>query len=113
VAGPPVDAADRDALLARYRELVERELPAAAVRGRWVIRRNHCFGRVLLDDAVGACWYDVLDCRAGAAYRQLDDERLAHAVATGERLLTDGAPLARELDARSLRLRGKPPKAEA
>ncbi|MDD7932227.1 hypothetical protein [Actinomycetospora straminea] len=102
---------DRDALLARYRELVDRELPAAAAREHWVIRHDHCFGRVLLDDAVGGCWYDALDRRRGAAYRQLDDERLAHAVAQGERMLAEGDPLVRDLDARSLAWRGKAPKA--
>ena len=85
-------------------------LPARAAREGWALRRNHCFGRVLLDDAVGGSWYDVLD-RRHAAYRQLDDERLAHAIAQGERLLHEGDPLLRELDAQSLRWRGKPPKA--
>lgn len=101
---------DREALLARYRELVDRDLPAAARRGGWVIRLDHCFGRVLLDDAVGACWYDVLGRRGGPAHRRLDDDQLAHAVATGERMLAEGDPLVRELDARSLAWRGKPPK---
>lgn len=102
--------ADREALRARYRELVDHELPAAAARGRWTLRRDHCFGRVLLDDAVGACWYDVLDRRGGAAHRQLDDHQLAHAVAQGERMLAEGDPVVRELDERSLRWRGKPAK---
>ncbi|NIZ91301.1 hypothetical protein [Kineococcus rubinsiae] len=103
-------AQEREALLRRYAELVRAELPAAAERGAWSLRADHCFGRVLLDDAVGACWYTVLDRRAGAAFRQLDDDRLAHAVATGERLLAEGDALLRELDARSLAWRGKRPK---
>ena len=102
--------ADRAALEARYRQLVRELLPAAAREGRWVLRDDHCFGRVLLDDAVGASWYTVLDRRAGAAFRQLDDDRLAHAVATGERVLAEGDALLRELDARSLAWRGKRPK---
>jgi hypothetical protein len=101
---------DREGLLARYRELVGHDLPDAAARGRWTLRANHCFGRVLLDAAVGACWYDVLDRRAGPAYRQLDDGRLTAAVALGERVLVEGDALLRELDAQSLRWRGKPPK---
>ncbi|SEQ71958.1 hypothetical protein SAMN05421756_105172 [Microlunatus flavus] len=103
----------RDTLLRRYRELVDDALPAAAREGRWTLRLNHCFGRVLLDDAVGGRWYDHLDRRAGAAYRQLDDARLAGAVALGERLLVEGDPLLRELDARSLAWRGKAPKRSA
>lgn len=102
--------ADRAALLIRYRALVDAELPAAAARERWVLRANHCFGRVLLDDAVGGCWYDVLDRGRGAAYRRLGDAQLAHAVAQGERMLAEGDPLVRELDGRSLAWRGKPPK---
>jgi len=104
---PPVDRAE---LLARYRVLVDHELPAAARLGGWSLRLNHCFGRVLLDDAVGGCWYDHLDRRAGPAYRQLDDDRLAGAVVLGERLLTEGDGLLRALDARSLAWRGKAPK---
>ncbi len=100
----------REALRRRYRELVDDALPAAAVREGWPIRRDHCFGRVLLDDAVGACWYDVLGRGPGAAYRRLDDDRLAHAVAQGERMLTDGEPVVRALDDRSLAWRGKPTK---
>ena len=99
----------RHGLEQRYLELVRRQLPAAAREGRWVLREDHCFGRVLLDDAVGACWYDVLD-RRRTAFRQLDDDQLAGAVAMAERLLAEGDPLLRELDARSLAWRGKPPK---
>ncbi|MGI3779527.1 MAG: hypothetical protein ACRYG2_02010 [Janthinobacterium lividum] len=103
-------AIDRGDLLQRYRALVDRELPAAARDDGWSLRLDHCFGRVLLDDAVGGCWYDHLDRRAGPAYRQLDDEQLAGAVALGERLLSEGDPLLRTLDARSLAWRGKAPK---
>jgi hypothetical protein len=105
-AGPAV----REELLRRYRTLVDDELPSAAREGWWSLRLNHCFGRVLLDDAVGGCWYDHLDRRAGPAYRQLDDDQLAGAVRLGERLLTEGDPLLRTLDARSLAWRGKAPK---
>ncbi len=59
----------RPELEQRYRDLVSTELPDAARRGAWVIRLDHCFGRVLLDDAVGACWYDVLGRGRGAAFR--------------------------------------------
>ena len=107
-AGHPA-VVDRPELLDRYRALVGTLLPARAREHGWVLRHDHCFGRVLLDAAVGRCWYDVLD-RRRPAYAQLDDARLAHAVALGERLLVEGDPLLRELDAQSLRWRGKPPK---
>ena len=98
---------DRGGLEQRYLALVRRELPAAAQAGGWRLQQDHCFGRVLLDDAVGACWYDVLD-RRRTAFRQLDDTRLAGAVAMAERLLVEGDPLLAELDDRSLSWRGKP-----
>ena len=106
---PPLPPAERERLLRRYRELVDRELPAQARRDGWVLRLDHCFGRVLLDAAVGRCWYEVLD-RRSPAYRQLDDAQLAGTVALAERLLQEGDPLLRELDAQSLAWRGKPPK---
>ena len=53
---------------------------------------------------------DALD-RRRVAYRQLDDAQLAEGAALGERLLEQGDPLLRELDAQSLLWRGKPQKA--
>ncbi len=100
----------RDAAYARYRQLVDDELPRRAREGRWVVTADHCFGRILLDHAVGGRWYDVLDRRRSPASAQLDDEQLAAAVALAERVLAEGDPLLRELDARSLAWRGKPPK---
>lgn len=97
---------ERAALLARYAELVRTELPRRAAERGWVLRLDHCFGRVLLDAAVGGCWYDVLHRRA-PAFRQLDDAQLARAVELGERLLAEGDPLLRALNDQSLRWRGK------
>ncbi|MFC3689056.1 hypothetical protein [Aquipuribacter hungaricus] len=100
---------DRDERLATYRRLVLRELPARAREGRWVVTADHCFGRIVLDNAVGARWYDVLG-PVRPAFTALDDEQLARAVALAERIAAEGDPLLRELDARSLAWRGKPPK---
>lgn len=97
-------------LEARYRALVLQELPARAREGRWAVTADHCFGRIVLDHAVGGRWYDVLDRRRSPAFAQLSDEQLAGAVALAERVLAEGDPLLRELDARSLTWRGKPPK---
>ena len=107
--GPP--PADRDALVARYRRLVDVELPAAARADRWVVVNDHCFGRILLDHAVGGRWYDSLDRRGRVpAHRQLTDEQLAGAVAMAEQVLAEGDGLLRRLDAQSLAWRGKAPK---
>lgn len=100
----------REQLLARYRELVLGELPRRARAGRWVVTADHCFGRIVLDHAVGGRWYDVLDRRRAPAFAQLDDAKLAGAVALAERVLADGDPLLRQLDAQSLAWRGRPPK---
>jgi proline racemase len=109
VETPP--GTERARLLARYRELVLHELPRRARAGRWVVVADHCFGRIVLDHAVGGRWYDVLDRRRSPAFAQLDDGRLAAAVALAERIAAEGDPLLRELDARSLAWRGQPPKA--
>jgi hypothetical protein len=100
----------RDTLLARYRELVLGELPRRARAEGWVLTEDHCFGRVVLDSTVGGRWYDVLDRRRSPAFAQLDDAQLTTAVALAERLLAEGDPLLRELDAQSLAWRGRPPK---
>ena len=97
-------------LLARYRELVLRELPRRARAAKWVVSEDHCFGRIVLDHAVGGRWYDVLHRRRSPAFAQLTDDQLATAVALAERVLAEGDPLLRELDAQSLVWRGKPPK---
>lgn len=103
-------AVQREAAERQYLRLVKELLPERARQDSWTLRLDHCFGRVLLDHAVGRCWYDALD-RRRVAYRQLDDAQLAEAVALGERLLEQGDPLLRELDAQSLLWRGKPQKA--
>ena len=101
---------DRDELLGRYRALVLQELPRRARAGRWVVTADHCFGRIVLDHAVGGRWYDVLDRRRGPAFAQLDDEQLAGAVALAERIAAEGDPLLRVQVAQSLAWRGERPK---
>lgn len=103
----------RAELLARYRELVLGELPRRARAEGWVVTADHCFGRIVLDHAVGGCWYDVLDRRRSPAFAQLADDRLAAAVALAERVLAEGDPLLRRLDVRSLGWRGKSPERAA
>ncbi len=98
---------DRDELLARYRRLVLGDLPERARSEGWVARQDHCFGRIVLDVAVGGCWYDVLDRRRSPAFAQLDDARLQQAVDVAQRMLDEGDPLVRRLNDRSLAWRGK------
>ena len=91
---------------ARYRALVDDELPRRARQGRRVVTADHCLGRIRLDHAVAGCWYDVLDRRRSPASAQLDDGQLATAVVLAERVLTERDPLLRALDAQSLAWHG-------
>jgi hypothetical protein len=101
---------NRAALLRRNRELVLDALPRRARKAHWIVIHDHCFGRVVLDDTVGGCWYDVLDRRRSPAFAQLDDEQVSNAVALAERIAAEGDPLLPDRDARSLAWRGMAPK---
>ncbi|HEX8498736.1 MAG TPA: hypothetical protein VF661_16175 [Actinomycetales bacterium] len=98
---------DRDALLTTYRRLVMHELPALARAQRWVVTADHCFGRIVLDHAVGGRWYDHLERGRTPAFTRLSDDQLRTAVAAAEQMRDGGDPVVRALDAQSLRWRGK------
>lgn len=100
-------AADRSELEAEYLRLVRDDLPALAGAGGWIVRDDHCFGRILLDHAVGRCWYEVLD-RRRVAFRQLEDDQLRAALVLARRIAAEGDSLLRRLDAQSRQWRGKP-----
>ena len=100
----------RDELVAEYDRLAKDALPARAKEQKWPIRFDHCFMRVMLDCAFGRCWYECLDRKRGSAIAQISDADLAAAVAVGRRMEAEGRSAVDELDARSLRLRGKRPK---
>lgn len=95
---------DRFALETRWLRLTRQTLPALATARDWPVRADHCFQRILLDAAVGGRWYDHVSARP--AYRHLDSERLAQAVALGEAVAAGTADL-HALNAQSLRWRGK------
>lgn len=95
-------------LLAEYRRLVRTELPRAARAGKWTLRLDHCFARVILDALFGGCWYDHLERRRGrSAESQLDAGQLTRAVAVARGMLEGGDAEVRRLDAQSLAWRGK------
>ncbi len=106
---PAATDLDRHQLLARDRQLVLRHLPGRAAAGGWVVRADHCFGRIVLDSTVAGCWYDVLDRRRSPAFAQLDDAQLRTAVQIAEQIDAEGDPLLRVLNDRSLGWRGHPP----
>ena len=98
-------ATDRATLEAAWLTLTRKTLPMLARdRGDWPISTDHCFQRILLDHAVGGCWYDHIAGRP--AYRHLDDERLAAAVALARRVAAGEADLD-ALDRQSLAWRRK------
>lgn len=96
------------ALLAEYRRLVRVELPAAARAGKWILRLDHCFARVILDTLFGGCWYDHLERRRDrSAESQLDAAQLTRAVALARKMLAGGDTEVHRLNAQSLMWRGK------
>lgn len=96
----------RDELVAEYFRLTRDVLPERARAGRWVVRYDHCFQRIILDHLFGAPWRERL--AAGApAYKQLTDEQLARACDLARRIEREGDALLRELNRASLAWRGK------
>ena len=96
------------ALLIEYRRLVRIELPRAAREGRWTLRLDHCFARVILDALFGGCWYAHLEGGRGrSAESQLDASQLRRAAAIARGMLACGDAEVRRLNAQSLAWRGK------
>jgi len=98
--GLPMHPPDQ-VLRQRWRQLVEHRLPAAAVSRGWPIQNDHCFARVLLDNAVGAPWRL---CIRPPAWRNAPPETLENAIALGEAALAGRRDMA-ALDERSQALR--------
>ena len=72
-----------------------------------MVTEDHCFGRILLDNAVSGAWRNVLRDRRLPAYRQLNEPQLAEAVRLGREIEPRADAYLRELNARSLEWRGK------
>ncbi|GJE28614.1 hypothetical protein LKMONMHP_3487 [Methylobacterium organophilum] len=91
---------------ARWRDLVDRRLPEAArTRPDWPVRLDHCFARILLDNACGAPWRESV---APPAWANMPEDRLTLALELGEAVLEGRADL-RLLNDRSLAWRHKRP----
>jgi hypothetical protein len=87
------------ALQARWLTLTRSTLPSLADEQAWPVRADHCFQRILLDNACDGVWYDRIAGRP--AYRHADPALLARAVALGEAAVAGQADL-HQLNARSL-----------
>ncbi|KAG6355062.1 hypothetical protein INS49_004143 [Diaporthe citri] len=76
-----------------------------AAQPKWPVQLDHCFARIILDNAVGKDrpWNQVLK---SPAYKNMSREQLGSAIALGEKLSKGEEDLV-ALDERSLFLRGK------
>lgn len=96
----------RESLNDEYFRLTRETLPERAVRERWVVCRDHCFQRILLDNVLGGAWRTRLTAKL-PAYRQLSDTQMREAVSLARRIEAEGDSLLRVLNENSLRWRGK------
>ena len=102
-ARPPADAA-RAGLEQSWLELTRRIMPALAAERDWPVRADHCFQRILLDNACGGRWYDHVSGRP--AYAHAPGDVLARAIALGEAAVAGSADLG-DMNTCSLAWRGK------
>jgi len=97
---------DLTALRETYVRTVSSDLPERARQcGDWPIEADHCFARVVLDNAFEDVWYDHVD--GSPAYEHLSADELRAANAIAERMLDGGKSVVTTLNRRSLRWRGK------
>lgn len=101
------DSPDEDEIDIRkqWRKLVDRELPKAADTHKdWPVYLNHCFARILLDNAVGQYWRDAIQ---PPAWKNTPLPVLQTAIDLGESILAGDADIW-ALNDQSLKMRGKP-----
>jgi len=103
-----------DALREHWNQLYRKRLPVLAkdkdpAQPKWPVVLDHCFARIVLDNAVGVDkpWAEVVKA---PATKNMSEAQLQAAISLGEALASGEANLV-ELDERSLRLRGKKSKA--
>ncbi|MDG5747221.1 GCN5-related N-acetyltransferase [Qipengyuania sp. XHP0207] len=70
----------RSDLVDRWFALTRDEMPGIAGQRDWPVRFDHCFQRILLDNAVGAKWSGEIPA---PAYRHASDDTLERAIALG------------------------------
>lgn len=94
----------------QWNHLYRTQLPGQAkakdaAQPKWPVQLDHCFARIILDNAVGRDrpWNQVLK---SPAYKHMSREQLDSSIALGKKLAEGEADLV-ALDERSLALRGK------
>ncbi|WP_036487116.1 hypothetical protein [Myxosarcina sp. GI1] len=98
---------DIEQLRTKYLRLVNEELPAQAKQREFPVSLNHCFARIILDNLFNCCWYEVIDRKQGAAYKQLSSEQLEKAIEIAEDIIDKPDSYVRQLNQNSLRWRNK------
>ena len=104
MAHPQPEPPDRRVLETEWLRLTREVLPALAAERGWPVSADHCFQRILLDNALGGRWYDHVTGRP--AYRHLSLEALTRAIALA-RAAEQGSADLHALNRRSLTWRGK------
>lgn len=99
-----------DDLKDRWNHLYRTRLPCLAkakdpVQPKWPVQLDHCFARIVLDNAVGKDrpWAQVVK---SPAYKNMSRQQLEDAIELGEKLANGDEDLV-ALDEKSLALRGK------
>ena len=94
---------DREKLVEDWFALTRQTMPALADERGWPVRFDHCFQRILLDNAVGGAWRDHI---AAPAWRNASEAQLFEAIRLGKAAVAGEEDLA-ALNRRSLEWRGK------
>ncbi|MGI8942891.1 MAG: GCN5-related N-acetyltransferase [Qipengyuania sp.] len=68
-------------LVDHWFRLTRERMPSVARQRGWPVQFDHCFQRILLDNAVGAKWNEEIPA---PAYRNAPDEVIERAIALGE-----------------------------
>ena len=90
-------------LVAEWFALTRDRMPDAASARNWPVHFDHCFQRILLDNAVGGVWREEIK---PPAYRNASEATLKRAIELGQQAMAGQADL-HELNRRSLAWRGK------
>lgn len=98
---------DLHPLRSRYLELTNSTLPQLAKQRGFPVSDNHCFQRIILDNLLGQCWYEVLDRGKVPAYKQLSEEQLQQAIDLAEAIITQPSSYLEQLNQNSLNWRRK------
>jgi len=77
----------RMSLELRFDQLVYKTLPRLAKEQGWVIKFDHCFMRVLYDNAFGDSWYNCLPKHSDRVLRRIPTAILMEAVRLGDELV--------------------------